>query len=75
MGLGDAFAEGDFGFPAEMEKAGAVHELAGGAVRFGGVEDERAVETEDFADEFGEFADGDIRAGADVDEFGGGVVF
>ena len=74
VGVGDAFAEGDVGFPAKGEEAGAVHELARGAIGHGGVEGDGAIKAEDFADGFREFADGDIVAGADVDEVGGVVV-
>ena len=54
--------------PAQVMEAGDVHELAWGAVGFGGVEDEIAFETEDFGYGLGQFADGDVFARADVDE-------
>lgn len=70
VGVGDALAEGDFRGPAERFDFGDVEEFAGGAVGFGAVELEGAFEAEDFADGFGEFADGDVFAAADVDQVG-----
>ena len=54
--------------PAERVKAGDVHQLSRGAVGLCGVEDQRALEAEHAGDGLGQFADGDVFAGADVDE-------
>ena len=78
-GLGELFADGLPGLldalfqpgsvpPTETVESGDVHELAGGAVGFGGVEDQIAGEAEDACDGLGELADGDVLACADVDE-------
>ena len=57
----------DLSFPAESVHFCHVEEFAGGAVGFGGVEGEFAGEADGGFDEFGEFADGDIMAAAEVD--------
>ena len=54
--------------PAEVVETGDVHKFARSAVGLGGVEDNIAFETDNFGYGLGEFADGDVFAGADVDE-------
>ena len=49
-------------------EAADVHELTGGAVGLGGIEDERTSESEDARNGLGEFANGDIFASADIDK-------
>ncbi len=53
--------------PAEAMKLGDIDELAHGAVGFRGVKDDFALEADGFDDEFGEFTDGELFAGANVD--------
>ena len=70
VALLDALAQRGLGFPAEGFEAADVEELAGGAVGFAGVELDLAFKTDDFSDEFGQLADAEIDARADVDEIG-----
>lgn len=63
--------EGDGGFPAEGGDAGDIKELAGGAVRHGGVPVDFPGEAGGGADVGGEFGDGEVLTAADVDWLGG----
>ncbi|MEY3838199.1 MAG: hypothetical protein RL304_1181, partial [Verrucomicrobiota bacterium] len=65
--------EGDARGPAERADAGDIHELARGAVGHGRVELQATGEAGDPGRQFGEPADGDLLARADVDRAGLGV--
>ena len=66
----DTLFEPDGGGPACLGKAGDVHKFAGGAVGFGEIVLDGALELGDLFDEVGEFFNGDVVAGADVDGAG-----
>lgn len=67
VGGGDAGGEIDARCPSGGGEAGGVKDFAGGAVGFGGVKHEFRFGVHDVTDLFGEGADGDVAAGADVD--------
>ncbi len=67
VGEADAGFEIYFRFPAEGEQSRNVEEFARGAVRLGGVPDNPAGIADDFLNQFGQLADGDVVAVADVD--------
>ena len=67
IGFRESGSEWDLSLPAESVHFCHVEEFAGGAVGFGGVEGEFAGEADGGFDEFGEFADGDVLAAAEVD--------
>jgi len=58
------------GCPSHGLQAGDVHELPGYAVGLGGVEDDVACVAGNLLYGFGQFADGEVVADADVDEGG-----
>ena len=64
----NAFFESGGVAPAEGVQEADVQQLLRCAVGLGGVEDEGAVEAEDTGDGLGQFADGDVFAGANVDQ-------
>lgn len=76
VGLGQAGGEVDFRSPAQAVQAPAVHELAGGAVGFAGVERDLPGVAGDAGDAVGELGDGHVRpvAHVDVAEHGLGVL-
>lgn len=55
-------------FPTEGEQAGAIHQFARGAVRFGVIPEDRAFKSDHALDHFGQLANGNIAAEANVDE-------
>ena len=63
----NALLEADGCGPACLGEAGDVHKFAGGAVGFGEVVLDGALEPGDLFDEVGEFFDFDVMAGAYVD--------
>lgn len=70
VGAANAVAKIDLRFPALLTEEGAIHEFTWGAVWFGSVENEFAFEANNFADGFGELADGDVVSVADIDQVG-----
>ena len=67
VGVAEAVGQVDAGAPAEAAQAGDVEQFARGAIGFARVEDELALEADDFGDLVREFGDGDVDAGADVE--------
>lgn len=74
--VGEADAVGEFGAvgPAEFCGFRYVEELAGGTVGFGGVPFDCALVADGLCDEFSEFLDGELFAGASVDGLVAGVI-
>lgn len=72
----EALFEGGLGGEVEgLLGSGGVEAAAGLAVGFGGVPVDLACVAAELGDQFGEVADGDFAAGAEVDGVGGVVVF
>jgi hypothetical protein len=67
--LGDAFAETGLRLPSESLKARHVEQLTCRAVGLEGIENQFAAESDDLGDQFRGFADGNLIADADVNEF------
>src|SRR4249919_440828 len=68
VGFLDAFTQADARLPAKAVQAADVEQLARRAVGLAGVVDDRAFEAGDLLHEFGQFADADVVADADVDD-------
>src|SRR4051794_39717120 len=70
ISIGDALAQPDARPPAEGGEAGDVEELARGAVGLAAVELESAPKADHVGHDLRQLGDGEIRAGADVEEAG-----
>jgi len=69
IGSTNAIGQGDACAPAEGLDAVDVQEFSRGAVGFGRIERQAAGVADDFADQLGQFANADVFACADIEEF------
>ncbi len=74
VGPRDPFAQSDGVVPAQAVQFGDIEEFARRPVGFGRVPGQVALESDDVTDQFRQFADGDVFAAADIDDFGA-VIF
>ena len=70
VGLRDALAKGDRRLPAKSAQLGGVEQLSRCAIWFGRIPNKFTIESDNVTDQLRKFADGDVLAPPNIDNFG-----